>query len=75
MVVNGQVCCECSMLCVVDFDVYVCSVGLIGSIGIVYMCWVIYGVLVICNVYLIFLCDEIVLVYNGIIENYEMLCK
>lgn len=48
---------------------------LFGIIGLGYICWVIYGCFIDCNVYLY--CDvvgKIVVVYNGIIENFVVLC-
>lgn len=47
---------------------------LYGGIGIVYICWVIYGEFLEVNVYL-YVFEYIVVVYNGIIENYELLCE
>lgn len=42
----------------------------LGIIGIVYICWVMYGGVIEVNVYLYFLIECVVVVYNGIIENY-----
>lgn len=47
-----------------------------GFIGIGYICWVIYGGFIDVNVYLYFVDDDkFVFIYNGIIENFLVLCE
>lgn len=47
---------------------------LFGYVGIGYICWVIYGVVIEVNVYF-YKCGFVVVVYNGIIENFCELCE
>lgn len=74
VVVQGQLICLWvkGKLCnfIVCFEVE----GVFGKCGIGYICWVIYGKLEECNVYLY--CSSngvVVVVQNGIIENYCVL--
>lgn len=72
---EGRLQCCCWVGKVVSLEEGLVGMLLFGCLGIVYICWVIYGVLIEGNVYLYFFSDEVVVVYNGIIENYEFFCE
>lgn len=61
----------CCIGCVVEMEKVVVSEGFDVMLGIGYIWWVMYGGVIEVNVYL-YISYGVVLVYNGIIENYEV---
>lgn len=58
---------------VFNFEDFVDGKDIFGFVGIGYICWVIYGLLNDVNVYLYMnSIGDLVLIYNGIIENYNL---
>lgn len=72
---DGNLKCICKIGKVKNLVEVVESEIVLGIIGIVYIWWVMYGGVMEYNVYLYFFLSCVVVVYNGIIENYVLLCK